>query len=258
MTNRFPIILDTSDGNRLKELPAGDNLDLQGSGIKNAQTIEVSSLETGTITVNNTSFSDVAFSGSYDDLTDTPTLFDKDYNALSNKPFIPSVIGDLANVAAHTPDDGQVIIWRSSENRFTFEDKFTEIDLANFNLADLGDVVFSGPVTDKFIKFYAGGWRESSVTWTDVINKPTNVSYLTNDAGYVTQQDLESGIEIAATGDLTGSVFSDDSTLLVDGVNGTLSYIPTNSSNWAGTAPETVSEALDRIAAALTALGQQA
>ena len=33
MANRFPLILDTTDSNKLKELPNGDNLDLTGSGI---------------------------------------------------------------------------------------------------------------------------------------------------------------------------------------------------------------------------------
>ena len=33
MANRFPLILDTADSNKIKELPSGDNLDLTGSGI---------------------------------------------------------------------------------------------------------------------------------------------------------------------------------------------------------------------------------
>jgi hypothetical protein len=190
MTDRFPLVIDTDD-NKIKELPAGDNLDLQGSGVSNAQTITVSSLSTGTLTVNGTQLSSVAFSGNYDDLTNTPTLFDKDYNSLNNKPFIPSILGDLDNVASHTPQDGQIVVYSTDENRFTFEDRFSQIDLANYNLADLGDVAFSGPVTGKFIKFFAGGWRESNIEWNDVINKPTNVSYFSNDAGYISKTELK-------------------------------------------------------------------
>lgn len=191
MTDRFPLIVDTTDGNKLKELPAGDNLDLQGNGITNAQTISVSSLATGTLTVNGTQLSPVAFSGSYDDLTDTPTLFDKDYNSLNNKPTIPSILGDLDNVASHLPQDGQIVVYSATENRFTFEDRFSQIDLANYELSDLGDVAFSGPVTGKFIKFYAGGWRESNIDWSDVINKPTNISYFSNDAEYISKTELQ-------------------------------------------------------------------
>jgi hypothetical protein len=43
------------------------------------------------------------FSGSYNDLTDKPTLFSGDYNDLSNKPTIPTV---PTNVSAFTNDAG--------------------------------------------------------------------------------------------------------------------------------------------------------
>jgi hypothetical protein len=39
MANRFPLIIDTSDDNKLKELPSGDNIDLTGSGIVNSNDI---------------------------------------------------------------------------------------------------------------------------------------------------------------------------------------------------------------------------
>jgi len=56
------------------------------------------------------------------------------------------------------------------------------------------------------------------------------------------------GIFGTITGDLTGSVFGDDSTLLVDGVNGVIPY-PTNAGVvWDGIAPTTVDAALDRLA----------
>jgi hypothetical protein len=64
MANRIPLIVDQNDGNKIKELPAGDNLDLTNSGIVNA-----SSIETGTISI-----SGVNFSGSYNDLTGKPTI----------------------------------------------------------------------------------------------------------------------------------------------------------------------------------------
>ena len=50
-------------------------------------------------------------------------------------------------------------------------------------------------------------------------------------------------------GNLIGSVFGDDSTMLVNAVDGSLAYYPTTASDWNGTAPTTVGEALDRIAA---------
>ena len=50
MANRFPLVVDTDDGNKLKELPAGDNLNLDGAGIANLQTLGVASLSTDTLT----------------------------------------------------------------------------------------------------------------------------------------------------------------------------------------------------------------
>jgi len=55
-------------------------------------------------------------------------------------------------------------------------------------------------------------------------------------------------------GDLIGSVFSDTSMTVIDGISGELKYYPSSTSDWNNTAPATVSEALDRIAAAIKAL----
>ena len=46
MANRFPLILDTTDNNKIKELPSGDNLDLTGSGINAVEAITSSSTVT--------------------------------------------------------------------------------------------------------------------------------------------------------------------------------------------------------------------
>jgi hypothetical protein len=81
----------------------------------------------------------------------------------------------------------------------------------------------SGDVTFKQISYsdLSGNPSISQVgltgNYSDLLGAPTNVSHFTNDAGYIT-----SGSEGVFDGDLLGSVFGDDSTLLVDGVNNTL------------------------------------
>lgn len=55
-------------------------------------------------------------------------------------------------------------------------------------------------------------------------------------------------------GDIKGSVFADDSTLLVDAVSANLRYYPAAAGDWAGTAPSTVGGALDRLATVVKAL----
>jgi len=76
MANRFPIILDTNDNNRLKELPNGDSLDLANGGIRNATFIEATQLILAGTTL-------TPFSGSYTDLTNKPTI-PSDINELTD------------------------------------------------------------------------------------------------------------------------------------------------------------------------------
>ncbi len=64
MANRIPLVIDTDNQNKISELPTGDNLDLS-----NSQIIGVSSLSTGSLVINS-----VPFSGSYNDLTNKPTI----------------------------------------------------------------------------------------------------------------------------------------------------------------------------------------
>ena len=42
MANRFPLIVDTTDGNRLKEIPSGDSLDFSSVGIANLTSLSLS------------------------------------------------------------------------------------------------------------------------------------------------------------------------------------------------------------------------
>ena len=67
MANRIPLIVDTGDGNKIKELPIGDNLNLTVSGIVGAGSISATSL-----TINNVPYN--PFSGAYADLTGKPTI----------------------------------------------------------------------------------------------------------------------------------------------------------------------------------------
>jgi len=352
MTDNVPLIFDAQD-NRIKELPVGNNLNLTGSGVVNADSIAITgSLTVNSITINSQSLSTVAFSNNYEDLDNTPTGFTGDYNDLTNKPTIPGILKNLSDVSGDDPVGGDALVYDALEGLYRPQSIINQTDLDALTLGALNNVIIVGNVTDRFLKFTAGAWRPSRVQYAEVQNTPTAVSAFTNDAGYLTQQDLESGIDITPTGDLTGSVFSDDSTLLVDGVNGKIvgdiesgvvnvdattgdvnitsvtddivitaadniqltatdnvniyaqdnvivesngqtsirtdvananhnfifradgdiefpdstiqstawtgAYTPTTSSDWSNPAPTTIQEALDRIAAALTALGQQA
>jgi hypothetical protein len=219
MADNVPLIFDAQN-NRIKELPIGNNLDLTGSGIVNADSMFVNGrLTVNSIIINSQSLSTVAFSNDYEDLDNTPTGFTGDYNDLTNKPTVPGILKNLNDVSGDSPVEGDALIYDALEGLYRPKSIINQTDLDALTLGSLNNVITVGNVTDRFLKFTAGAWRPSKVQYAEVQDTPTAVSAFTNDLGFLTQQDLESGIEITPTGDLTGSVFSDDSTLLVDGVN---------------------------------------
>ena len=46
MANRIPLVVDTADGNKIKELPVNDNLDLTNSNL-----VGVNSVQTQTLSI---------------------------------------------------------------------------------------------------------------------------------------------------------------------------------------------------------------
>ena len=124
MANRYPIIIDTADGNKLKELPENDSLYLSGntiSGVGNiTSTATISGLNvtaTGTITaptlnVTTGNISNIITSSlTINSVNIGPTLaakansadlgsvaFTNSYNSLINPPSIPTDVVDLTDV----------------------------------------------------------------------------------------------------------------------------------------------------------------
>lgn len=141
MANRYPLIVDSTDGNKLKEIPSGDNLQLTGNSIIGVTdvtasgTIAAGILSAASIMKGGTEISSVAVSGSYTDLSSRPTL-----------------LSDFTN---------------------------------DLNLIEVGG----------------------------------NIGQLVNNVGYITASDLTNmTIDVNNTGDLIGSVFSDDSTVMIDSI----------------------------------------
>src|SRR6056300_1282872 len=73
MANRIPLVVDTSDGNKIKELPINDNLDLTNSNL-----VGVNAISTQSITINSQPF----------------TL---QYSELQGAPAIPADISELTD-----------------------------------------------------------------------------------------------------------------------------------------------------------------
>lgn len=189
MANRFPLIIDTSDNNKLKELPVGDNLDLSGSGVVNAGSIQTTgSITAGSLNVNGQDLASVALTGNFDDLVNTPVAFTGAYNDLTGKPTIPTTTRALTDVQDVEPSSGDVLQWNSLLGRFEPTAITVEFDISQYALQELSNVVVPGAADNKYLKYYAGAWRAANVTYAEVQNSPTALSEFTNDVGFITAE----------------------------------------------------------------------
>lgn len=195
MANRIPLIVDTSDSNKIKEIPSGDNLQLSGNSIvgvvniTGSGTLTIENVSATNVTVGGYALATVATSGSYNDLTNVPT-----------------------NVSAFTNDSSYVtsgsnISLLANDSGYLTTVSFAEITSTPTTLSGYG-------ITDAATS--AQGIKADSA-----IQPGSNVSTLNNDAGYITLAQVQSGdltVDVNNSGDLIGSVFGQDSTVLVDGV----------------------------------------
>jgi hypothetical protein len=217
MANRFPLIIDTQDGNKIKELPDGDNLNLQGSSILNVENIQ----STGTIDAAEIRIAgETLQSQSILDLNDTPGTYQ-----------------GFANTILKVKNDETGIDF------FSFED-FGDLTLGNVTLKGnlLPEFDNSGSIgssTARISEIWAtelrGNLKSLSgeivfdattglINYAAIVNAPTNLSQFTNDENFIKNNDLATLTqnlidtnEVVITS-VKGSVFADDSTLLVDAV----------------------------------------
>ena len=211
MANRFPLIIDTDDGNKFKELPIGDNLNLQGSSIINASSIEVlGNLDVQSLTVNEQNLSTVAVTGDYNDLNNIPVAFSGNYNDLSNKPTVPTTTKDLTDISLTDPTDGQILVFNSASGTFEPKDQ-TDIDLSASSINDLQDVITTGTTELKYLKYQSGAWRPGNINYSEILNKPTNISQFVNDTGYLDATVFSAGNSITneATNTYSGNNIHD-------------------------------------------------
>lgn len=221
MANRIPLIVDTADSNKIKELPNGDSLNLVGSAIVNATSIATTgNLTAASISVGGSPLATIATTGNYDDLNNTPIAFSGSYNDLTNKPYIPLRTDDLTNVAAIAPTNGQSLIWNSVNTQWEPGSIVSEVDLSTRNIQELQNVIISGAADNKYLKYYAGAWRAANVTYAEVQSTPTSLSQFINDSGFITSETDSQTLTLAGN-DLSIS----------NGNTVTLPAIPTNVSD---------------------------
>ena len=195
MANRYPIIVDTTDGNKLKEIPSGDNLQLTNNGIIGVTDVTASGtvaagvLSAASIKKGGTEIATVAVTGSYNDLSNRPTQ-------------LSDLIDDM-NVLVPGDNIGQLFNNVGYLTSVAFGDlTSTPTTLGGYGITD------------------AATSLQGALAST-ALQPGANISTLFNNAGYLTAADLADGlitVDVNNTGDLVGSVFADDSTIMIDSI----------------------------------------
>ena len=218
MANRFPLVLDTTDNNKIKEIQAGDNLNLTDNSITGVQNITaLGTIDAADIKVNGDRLVAQAFA----DLTDTPSSFigapnyfvkvKADGTGLEYRP-----LSDLGNIEIDTitVDTSIVPSVNDTGNVGTESNKFNEIVATTLkgNLVSYSEEIVFDATTGR-------------ISYAALQGAPTFLSEFTDDVGYLRTVDLDSTLSglfddgVPFTTDIVGSVFGDDSTILVDSVN---------------------------------------
>jgi hypothetical protein len=218
MANRFPLVLDTTDGNKIKELPADDNLNLRENSIVNVQDITaLGTIDAGDIRVAGNRLVAQQFAN----LTDTPNSFSGANNYFvkvndnaTGIEFRP--LSDLGTIEIDTINVDTAIVptTDNTANIGTEDNKFNEIvaNIIKGNLVSYNEEVVFNANTGK-------------ISYAALQGAPQFLSEFTNDVGYLRTIDLDNSIaELFDEGrpfssDIIGSVFGEDSTTLVDATN---------------------------------------
>tara|TARA_B100001093_G_scaffold405059_1_gene393222 strand:+ start:633 stop:2519 length:1887 start_codon:yes stop_codon:yes gene_type:complete len=229
MAVRYPLVIDTTDNNKIKELPLNDSLNLSTNSIVNAVNITASGtltvanlvVDSSSVSINGNSIATVAVTNSYTDLSNKPSLFDGQYASLTGRPTIVSTTEDLADVSSTQATNGQALIYNSTSGVYepgSVAD--AALDLTSQSISELADVAVISIATNQVLKWTGATFANSNIAFNELTGVPTTLSGYGITNAY-TKAEVDAQIS-APTGDLKGSVFGDDSTLLVDGINSKL------------------------------------
>jgi len=228
MANRFPLVLDTTDNNKIKEIQSGDNLNLAQNSIVDVQNITaLGTINAADIKVNGNRIVAQAFA----DLTDTPASFigspnyfvkvKPDGTGLEYRP-----LSDLGNIEIDTitVDTSIVPSVHQSGSIGTLAARFDSVYATSLygNLRGYNDEIVFNASTAK-------------ISYAALEGVPSQLSDFTDDVGFLKTADLNTVLAglfddgVPFTTDIIGSVFGDDSTLLVDGVNSIITGDVSNS-----------------------------
>jgi hypothetical protein len=217
MANRFPLVLDTTDGNKIKELPDGDNLDLTNSSIISVNDItSAGTIYAQDLRIRGNTIAPVNFNN----LADTPANYDNASNYFvkvnsSGTGIIFSPLDNLGTINVNNLEAGGDVVPNTTNTGNVGTDsavwqRVRAINLVGNLVSESGSIVFNA--------------NTGLISYGAIGGVPTNLSEFTDDIGFVRTSDLSSSLSSLFSSapfisDIQGSVFGDDSTVLVDGVN---------------------------------------
>jgi len=221
MANRFPLVLDTTDGNKIKELPSGDNLYLRNSSIQEVQDIKaLGTIEAANVKIAGRSL----FAQGFTELQDVPTSYENYAGALlrvnqgeTGLEFSTSNSFGNISVGAILMANDLEPTTNNSGRVGTDEKRFFEVNATSI----IGDL----RARDGTLLIDV---EEKELPYGIIKGAPTSLSEFTNDTGFQTLLDVQTQIAAFSNSlqlgqtDITGSIFADDSTLLVDAVSGVI------------------------------------
>lgn len=218
MANRFPLVIDTDSGNKIKELPSGDNLNLRESSIVNVQDITaLGTINAADIRVNGNRL----VAQSFADLTDTPNTFagaanyfvkvKEDGTGLEFRPF-----SDIGNIEVEQIEVGDIVLPTITNTVDIGSDllRFRTVTAQEFK----GDLL----ANDESKVFDAA---TGFISYAALQGAPLFLSEFTDDVGFLRTNELDNALNdlfdqgAVFSTDIKGSVFADDSSVMVDALN---------------------------------------
>lgn len=248
MATRYPLIIDTNDGNKLKEIPTGDDLNLSGNNIVNvvnvtgSGTLTVTAVEvtSSTFSIAGNSLNAVAFTGNYNDLTGTPAIFNGNYDNLTNKPALKTTLQSLDNVSDTNPTDNQVLQYNSAAGEYQ-PSSIAAVDASSIDALLDVDVSNIAPASGQILKWDGSAWvrgNTSSGTDADTLdgyegthylnfnnftNKPVIISTITADASSFTADSTNNEFNIFGGTGISTSINANVLTITNDAPDQTVS-----------------------------------
>lgn len=156
MANRFPLVVDTDDGNKLKEIPIGDQLDLANSGIANLTELSVAgALNSATLsTTGNVSL------GAALNVTGTTTL------GLANVSTLAATTITLGGENVRVPVQSD---WNETDNTsLAFIQNKPTISNTVDSINDIGDVDTVGAQINDILVYNGFEWQAEQNSGGDI------------------------------------------------------------------------------------------